>query len=700
MRIPSFALLAALLLALGVNTVRSADLTWTNSVSSDWNNAANWIPQQIPTASDHVIINSGSVTIPADGVFAIMDWAGGSIAGSLSVATNAGLNISGSAGKYLDGPLTNAGSVVWSGSGQLLVLYQPSSFYYGAIYNLPGGLFDIQTDARLYYASGNEVFDNAGTLRKSAGGGITYFYPQLNNTGMVDVESGTLAFEKGGSVGGQFTSASGAGINLASGNFVQAGSPVFGGGGQGQFTGDTLTLLSDVIPGLAMNGGSLVLGPAFQGGSITNLTPTGMTLTGTNTVTGALNWTAGIILGSLSVATNAGLNISGSAGKYLDGPLTNAGSVVWSGSGQLDLLYQPSSFYYGAIYNLAGGLFDIQTDARLYYASGNEVFDNAGTLRKSAGGGITYFYPQLNNTGMVDVESGTLAFEKGGSVGGQFTSASGAGINLASGNFVQAGSPVFGGGGQGQFTGDTLTLLSDVIPGLAMNGGSLVLGPAFQGGSITNLTPTGMTLTGTNTVTGALNWTAGIILGSLSVATNAGLNISGSAGKYLDGPLTNAGSVVWSGSGQLDLLYQPSSFYYGAIYNLAGGLFDIQTDARLYYASGNEVFDNAGTLRKSAGGGTTQFYPQLNNTGLVEADAGTLAIENSFTPTGGELRFGLSSLTDYGKIAFPGSATLNGTVGVVWLGGYVPATNNSFTVLNYGSYSGLFTALDLPAAAL
>src|ERR1017187_3054202 len=89
MRIPSFALLAALLLALGGNTVRSADLTWTNSVSSDWNNAANWIPEQVPTASDHVIINSGSVTIPADGVFAIMDWAGGSISGSLSVATNA-----------------------------------------------------------------------------------------------------------------------------------------------------------------------------------------------------------------------------------------------------------------------------------------------------------------------------------------------------------------------------------------------------------------------------------------------------------------------------------------------------------------------------------------------------------------------------------------------------------------------------------
>src|ERR1039457_4103618 len=95
MRIPSFALLAALLLALGGNTVRSADLTWTNSVSSDWNNATNWTPQQVPTASDHVIINSGSVTVPADGAFAMMDWTGGAISGALNVASNGVLNLLG-----------------------------------------------------------------------------------------------------------------------------------------------------------------------------------------------------------------------------------------------------------------------------------------------------------------------------------------------------------------------------------------------------------------------------------------------------------------------------------------------------------------------------------------------------------------------------------------------------------------------------
>src|ERR1022692_4137579 len=101
MKLPVFALVAALVLALGANTVRAADLTWTNAVSNDWNNATNWTHHQVPTAGDHVIINSGSVTIPVGGTFAIMDWMSGSISGSLAVATNEGFNISGCAGKGL-----------------------------------------------------------------------------------------------------------------------------------------------------------------------------------------------------------------------------------------------------------------------------------------------------------------------------------------------------------------------------------------------------------------------------------------------------------------------------------------------------------------------------------------------------------------------------------------------------------------------
>jgi hypothetical protein len=73
----------------------------------------------------------------------------------------------------------------------------------------------------------------------------------------------------------------------------------------------------------------------------------------------------------------------------------------------------------GAIYNLAGALFDIQNDQAIYCACGGfESFHNAGTVRKSSSMGTTDFYIPFNNTGTVDVQSGTLSFDAGVSLAG------------------------------------------------------------------------------------------------------------------------------------------------------------------------------------------------------------------------------------------------------------------------------------------
>jgi hypothetical protein len=196
MKIRISSVLASFVLILGRNTARSADLTWNGSISTDWNNASNWTPLLVPTGTDHVIINSGNVNIPANGAFAIMDWSGGSIFGSLAVASNAVLNLSGSAGLGLYGPLTNAGTVVVTSTGYLRPVYSSGGGYYGAIYNQAGGLIDIQNDQFvLWNYTGNEFFNNAGTLRKSAGTDTTSIDPQVNNTGTVDALTGTLSFD-------------------------------------------------------------------------------------------------------------------------------------------------------------------------------------------------------------------------------------------------------------------------------------------------------------------------------------------------------------------------------------------------------------------------------------------------------------------------------------------------------------------------
>src|ERR1039458_378310 len=133
-----FALVASLMLALGSNTVRSADLTWTGSASTDWNNPANWTPQQVPATNDHVIINSSSVTIPADGAFAMMDWTGGSINGWLTVASSGVLNINGGGSPvYWGGARTIAGTATWNGGA---LLFYTGTSAPGPMVNLAGAV--------------------------------------------------------------------------------------------------------------------------------------------------------------------------------------------------------------------------------------------------------------------------------------------------------------------------------------------------------------------------------------------------------------------------------------------------------------------------------------------------------------------------------------------------------------------------------
>src|ERR1039458_5373581 len=127
----------------------------------------------------------------------------GSIYGALTVASGAVLNVGGSGTLNLYGALTNAGTVVVTNTDYVRLWYSPPASY-GAIYNLPGALFDIQNDQfYLWTAYGTEFFNNAGTLRKSAGSGTTVIDPIINNTGTVDAETGTLSFHGGGTIDGQ-----------------------------------------------------------------------------------------------------------------------------------------------------------------------------------------------------------------------------------------------------------------------------------------------------------------------------------------------------------------------------------------------------------------------------------------------------------------------------------------------------------------
>ena len=653
---------------------------------------------------------TGPLLVAAGGTF---NWTGGTAGGSLMVASNGLVNISGSSGKTLQNTLTNLGTVTWTGTGGLTVYNYPGS-YYGAIWNLPGAVFNIATDENISDAYGYEFFNNQGTLEKTAGTGTTYISLVVTNTGTVAALSGTLNLNNGGSLGGDFTAATGAALNFSSGNFT-VNAPTITGPGAISLTGGTLTLAATVVAGLDLAGGTVVLGPNFEGGTITNFTLAGSKLTGTNTVTGTLtcgngfsgpllvaaggvlNWTGGTAAGPLTVASNALLNISGSSGKTLQNTLTNLGTVTWTGAGGLTLYNYPGS-YYGAIWNLPGAVFNIATDENINDEYGNEFINNQGTLEKTAGTGTTYLSLMVTNSGTVAALSGTLNFNNGGYLGGNYSVAGGAVLNFDNGSF-SAGEPVLAGPGPVSFTGGLLTLLSNAIPNLSLTAGTVALGPSFEGGTITNLTLSGSTLIGTNTVTGSLIWTAGTLAGPLTVGGSGALLLNGSSTKILQGALTNLGTVTWTGTGNLQL-YNNNAGYLGSIYNQAGGLFQIQNDQNIECACyGYEAFNNQGTVEKLIATNTTLIQVPFTNTGTLNLQSGLVSFtaNPAYVEAGETLEFGIAGTNNNnGRATLSGNINFDGTLDVNLLNGFTPALGSVFTLFNYGAHAGTFSSLNLP----
>jgi hypothetical protein len=654
---------------------------------------------------------SGSTLAGSNTVTGTFNWNNGDIIGGpLTVASSGVMSINGSTTMYLENPLTNFGTVTWTNSGfggDLDVLNNNGVPYAGLIENR--GTFDIQCDLQIYNnAAGTAWFYNLGTLRKSAKTGSTAFNVPIINSGSVTGLQGTLTFGGGGILAGTFTAASNATISFAGGNFTNSGPVSINGPGLIQLYGGTLWLLTDVISNLFLSGGTVNLGPTFQGGTITNFTLSGATLAGTNTVTGTFNWNNGTIAGGpLTIASNGVMNINGSTTMYLQSPLTNFGTVTWTNTGfagDIDVLNNNGLPYAGLIENMAGGLFDIRCDLQIYNNSlGPAWFHNLGTLRKSAKTTTTGFNLPIINSGSVTGLQGNLNFGGGGILAGTFAAATNGAISFAAGNFTNSAPVSMNGPGLIQLFGGTLWLLSDAIANLQLAGGTVNLGPNFQrNGAITNLTISGAILAGSNIVTGTFNWNNGTIAGGpLTIASSGVMNINGSTTMYLENPLTNFGTVTWTNTGfagDLDVLNNNGAPYAGLIEN--HGLFDIQCEQNLYNnANGTAWFNNYGTLQKSARTGTTSISIPVTNSGTISSLKGNITFSGGFTPVAGALLFGLSSAGSFGTMSISGNATLGGTVGVLWLNGFVPASGNSFTVLNYGSYNGIFTNVSVPPSA-
>jgi hypothetical protein len=399
---------------------------------------------------------------------------------------------------------------------------------------------------------------------------------------------------------------------------------------------------------------------------------------GALTLNGPFNWSGGT-LGSASSATavtaNGGLTISGTS-KNLYATLVNNGAGTWSAG--------PIWCYSTALLsNTPAGTLDLTADGSPFYiGSGNPLFANAGALRKTAGTGSTTVYLPCPNAGSVQVNSGTLVLMLADSAG-SFTVAGGATLSINGTATLAPGAAITGAGnfimttglltnhgtltvrGTNTFTGGTAVFAGGctLTNTLVVNGGTVGFNGSGTVAPASLLLSQG-TLQGSQAVTvpGPFVWSGGT-LGSASsaavVTANGGLTMSGTA-KYLYATLVNNGAGTWNAG----LVY-----CYGAaqLSNTPAATLDLTADGSfLTLANGAPSFANAGTLRKTAGTGTTDLSPPCANTGSVQANSGTLALTLTAS-TGG------FSVASGATLKINGTATLAASSSITGAGNFTLA---------------------------
>ncbi len=534
------------------------------------------------------------------------------------------------------GTLTNAGSLALSGA-------DTKQFGGGDLVNTgtitqSGG--SLQLEFETYTAFIGGVLDNGGTYGILDDGGISS--GTIANTGTIQKTGGTATSTIDSDLNGSGT------LSLQSGSVTLTGNLDLDGARLADLSG-TLTLAYGSIANTS-----------FQTTTLADGTQTaidfteGMTLTGTEDGTGTgqvllavgQTYTAGTGGATLDFAggglTFQGGLLDGGTGGFINKGLLTvsqvstqsqyAGSLVNDGTIAIAGVSAFESNAGSLLTNMPDGVVDFQGDGGIYPHgdSGQMTFINEGVVRKSEGT-LSEFEPGGYDGagGTFDVEAGTLAI---GNTENQGFSV------LLDGTLTGSGPIEI----SGDLTADAAGATLDFAPGVA-------------------------------------DWTGGTISGG--VLTNAGtLTLTGTAQHEFGGTVDNTGTIVQQG-GYLGLDGAAS----GTVLNNSG-LYDLQGDGVVTnnFQLG-ALFDNTGTLTRSAGTGTGSVDPNnFTNTGTVSAAAGTLDIATNGqlqndTLTGGTWDASAGATLDLGTITTnDATVTLNGAGSMV--AGLSELTSNQGTL--------------------
>jgi hypothetical protein len=388
-----------------------------------------------PTANDGLLtLFGGQLQLGGDfSNFGTLDLKIGDVSGSGTVMNFGLLRKSGPVGSSVTIPSALVSTGMLEVSSGTLTLHGGGDIT-GIMSLCPNGQLVVGNNSVLSLQGGVTV-TNAGTVRKTGGGVSTISSIEFNNSGLVEVLDGTLALTGGGTSSGRFHIDS-AGVL----EFGSAGHHELNNGAS--FTGDGVVRVAtgpsnarvlvngqvsmegqlDVVTGgvLVNNLLEVAGGVEFRGGTIGG--------EGDLRSGGEFGWTGGEMrgydgTGCVTILPGGSMEVIGGLDQFkvmLGRRIDNQGTVTWRpGSGVVN-------WGYGAnINNLAGGAIDFQGDTGFgwtkywdYHGRDTGVgptpqVNNAGTVRKTGGGVSTISSIEFNNSGLVEVLDGTLAFQGG-----------------------------------------------------------------------------------------------------------------------------------------------------------------------------------------------------------------------------------------------------------------------------------------------
>ena len=195
---------------------------------------------------------------------------------------------------------------------------------------------------------------------------------------------------------------------------------------------------------------------------------------------------------------------------------------------------------------------------------------------------------------------------------------------------------------------------------------------------------------GTLVAHGPFAWTGGTMKDSGATNFNGEISITGSAFRYLrERTVTLNGETTWTG-GNVYLGYS-------AVLNIEAP-FTIQGDQDIVRWSTVGTININAALTKAAGAGTTALGANLVNNASISVASGELSFTQTYAQGGsGTLNVNISSLAVFDVFAVTQQVTLDGTLQVNLIGGYTPASADSFQIMTFANngLTGTFATVNV-----